>query len=861
MTKIPPIEQFWKQKNFTPTKKQEEAILHVDGPLFLTAGPGSGKTRVLLWRTLNLIVYNNILPEEIFLSTFTEKAALQLVEGLRSLLALVSDSTKKHYDTSKMSIGTVHSICQKIVQDRRFSENLERRKSQSLLDGLGQYFFLYNSKNWQELTTVLGKAELEPAQRQINNYFGHDSGSKHNAVQHCITLFNRFSEESIDPSRIRIKDPNQKVLLELYQKYLDLLAREENPTVDFSLMQKSAIAAISNCSNSSKVFKHVIIDEYQDTNAIQEKIFFALSNGHKNICVVGDDDQSLYRFRGATVENLVKFEERCKNHLGINPHTIDLNTNFRSRAKIVDFYKQFIETEDWSYGKGKKDFYRVTGKNIKPYSTDTKPSVVVSEHAKAEEVYDEIAKFVKRLKENDKIDNYNQVAVLFPSMKGWDGPSTRVAGFIKAFNENDIPFYAPRGGRFLEVQESVDVFGLLMAIFGKPSFSHQSKGLQNYCQWMDRCETRADELMEQDEYLKIYVANRKQELDIILKDYEILLQVTNKKRWDLPNEFIEEMIRPLASAAGLSTKAIKALTNSYFINSIKVRREHKRPFTLGNVINRATSVDWTVLDLFYQLNGFKHFRKMYDLAQSGQDEGPICNLGLITQYLDRFMDQSSPILTASFVKDGKFTRVFFGSFNYALFRLSESEYEDAQDPFPKGRVPFLTIHQAKGLEFPVVVMGSVYKEERQDHFIEETIRSFIDKKGEPLDKISRFDVMRMFYVALSRPQNLLVLPDYTHGKAKHEAFKTVMDAVKLPKIAEFDINTLPKAKQKDEDLGSTYSYTGDFLEYQKCPRSYMVFRKYGFAPSRSQTMFFGSLVHTTIEDLHYFLINERKKNG
>jgi len=83
------IEYFWKLKKFTPNPKQKEAILHTDGPLFLTAGPGSGKTRVILWRTVNLIVFHNINPHKIFLATFTEKAAHQLKDGLRSLLGLV----------------------------------------------------------------------------------------------------------------------------------------------------------------------------------------------------------------------------------------------------------------------------------------------------------------------------------------------------------------------------------------------------------------------------------------------------------------------------------------------------------------------------------------------------------------------------------------------------------------------------------------------------------------------------------------------------------------------------------------------------------------------------------------------------
>jgi DNA helicase-2/ATP-dependent DNA helicase PcrA len=145
----PPIETFWEEAGFDPNPEQKAAIRNVQGPLFLAAGPGSGKTKVLLWRTLNLLVYQkdekgrNIDPKEVFLATFTEKAAAQLKEGLLSLLALVTNRTNQAYDISQMSIGTVHSICQKLLTDRRFSKNRARQHPPILLDELGQYFFVY----------------------------------------------------------------------------------------------------------------------------------------------------------------------------------------------------------------------------------------------------------------------------------------------------------------------------------------------------------------------------------------------------------------------------------------------------------------------------------------------------------------------------------------------------------------------------------------------------------------------------------------------------------------------------------------------------------------------------------------------
>ena len=119
--------------------------------------------------------------------------------------------------------------------------------------------------------------------------------------------------------------------------------------------------------------------------------------------------------------------------------------------------------------------------------------------------------------------------------------------------------------------------------------------------------------------------------------------------------------------------------------------------------------------------------------------------------------------------------------------------------------------------------------------------------------------MRVFYVGLSRAQNLLILPRYTHNKAASESFKAIFDEDRLPTLADLDLATVPKSHQQHEDLGKSYSYTGDYLWYHRCPRSYMVFRKYGFVPSRGQTMFFGRLIHETIEDLHHLVMLEEGK--
>jgi len=236
------------------------------------------------------------------------------------------------------------------------------------------------------------------------------------------------------------------------------------------------------------------------------------------------------------------------------------------------------------------------------------------------------------------------------------------------------------------------------------------------------------------------------------------------------------------------------------------------------------------------------------------------------------MEEYSTIITASYMADDKFVHSFFSSYTYALYRLGESEYEDAEDPFPRGRISFLTIHQSKGLEFPIVVLGSVDKRDRGPDQKEIIVRELLQKDGEPLDRISQFDTMRMFYVALSRAKNLLVLPRISTTRSEKKVprpdqlyatdeFKMLFSNNKFPSIPQFKIKTLPGAAWDKEDLGKAYSYTGDYLNYQRCPRQYMIMRKYGFVASRSQTMLFGNLVHQTIEDLHHLLIHERNQTG
>lgn len=846
------IDRLFARVGFSPNENQRRAIDHIDGPLFLVAGPGSGKTRVLLWRVVNLIVFQGVAPESIFLSTFTEKAAKQLQDGLVSLLGLASEETGKPYDLSGMYVGTVHALCHRVLQDRSLVVDRERSTSPAVLDELDQYFTLAQGSFWTAAKALLGfEGELPAFRESVNGHFEPPgSASRHKAVVNLQSLFNRLSEEDLDPKTIlETASTEHAALFRLYQLYRDRLGKNR---VDLSLLQRAAYRALLANDGTMHRFKHVIVDEYQDTNAIQERIFFRLAGGSKNVCVVGDDDQALYRFRGATVENFVEFPKRCSSVLGVEPRRIELGINYRSRRGIVQAYTSFVTEHDWSRPIGGQ--FRLHDKDVRAHSTDDSISVVVTAPSKPVELVDEIATLCRRLIDEKVVADPNQIAFLFPTLK-----STTVQRFEEALRRVGLRVYAPRAKRFLEAEEPTLVIGLLTRVLGRPprneAFDRGEYG--EFHSWLDSATAVADDLMVSDLTLRGFVDQRVLDLKAIKRDYAALKAVLDDGAWSEDGAYDPNVHkRALLNAAGLSVDARRALGGAGLDKLYRERLADNNPLSLRNVINRATTADWGLLDLFYRFLGFQRFREMIDLADGDTDEAPVCNLALTSQLLARYVDTFPPLITGHGLATEMLQRGFYQAFLFALFRLGEGEYEDAEDPFPRGRIPFLTIHQSKGLEFPVVVLGSA-RTNRRTRKVEELVRPFLPPGGEPLDRMPGFDAMRMFYVALSRAQNLLVLAHPKGQGQKVDAeFRELMRTT--APIAGFDVRSVPKAKQEPGAAVRRFSYTSDYLAYQRCPRQYMLFERYGFAASRTQTMFFGSLVHATLEDLHHRMIAARK---
>ena len=891
------IEDLWKDKNYEPNDEQKNSILHTNGPLYITAAPGSGKTAVLVWRTLYLIVFQNVKPEKIFLATFTEKAAFQLKERLQSLLSLVaekSNGTKGPYDLSKMYIGTIHSLCQRILSDRNFSKDKKRPPQFALMDDLDQFLFLYNSKNYNQ---ILVAGELtDPDEKRVNgrkkailniikskeNSNSQSNVSKFDFIENLIKAFNRFSEEMLSTEDIlsQLIDPDKedrhKVrLVKMYEKYLQLLNSDKR--TDFSMIQKLALEHIKkNSEVARQQFDHIIIDEYQDTNYVQEQLVFELSKGQNNICIVGDDDQALYRFRGARVENFVQFKKRFSKDTGFTEEKIkveNLKINYRSKEPIVNLYKKFIEHQ---FSDPNKKF-RVSSKKISAYKkmvSEEQPSLLMNHKADTPEyVFQSIAKFTKSLIDLKEVQP-EQIAFLFPSLKN---NSAKAA--IKALEDQGLKVYAPRANGFLATDEATALFGIYLHIFGKTEkeFKKNSNSpFQKFYEWVENAYQIASKIIQEDKFLKLYIDDLKVEISLSVKNYSILEGIALNNKWD-KNDIILEGNRVKNSVSFEKFKNV--LENSSLDDTLKkkVKSTRFKNYITNRSVNTAfiylTSLDWGVLDLFYRITSFKYFKPMFDLASSesgkGIDEGPICNLSLISQYLGKYTERYGSFITSSFLKDEHFKNHFFGSYLYNLYKRDESEYENPDDPFPKGRIPFLTIHQSKGLEFPFVVLGRTFSKDRDldmEKFIKE-IKPKTGSEGEPLEKMYEFDLSRMYYVALSRAERCLIIANQNlKGQSgKDRLLKITSDPIsyEISDISKFDVKRFVKyeadkrkglqeqEEKKKEDFVGIFSFTADYQYYQRCPRQYMIFRKYGFVPSRTQTMFYGSLVHRTLEDMHY----------
>ena len=734
-----------------PNAEQREAIETLDGPLRIIAGPGSGKTHVLVLRTLNLIACEGVPPSDVVVVTFTEKAARELEDRIRTHATRLEGALPH---LAELNVGTIHWFAGVVL--RRHHPRLRRYEP---LDELGQKLFIY-----QRLDELCDDLMVDA------KYLG-KWRSKSRAITSLIPWLGKVTEETITPGQLEAEsDVFLNMLGVAYRRYREALLAEGY--LDFSFILRELHDLLVQDEQALEAarseYSHFMIDEYQDTNYVQEEILLQLSAPEFNVAVVGDDDQSLYRFRGATVRNILEFADRLVS-LGVSPAETALEVNYRSHPTIIDTYLDFMRDGDWEAG-GR--VFR-TGHDVRP-----DPDAAFQEYEAAAHLRGsprQLANLVKGLLDSGVVEDASQVALLFYSVSA-DG-----AEVIDELRRLGIDCYAPRARRFLDHLDVRDAIGVLWALagFADEDDSRPDSGpVAETCAWAASC-----------------LVGLLQRADDPLRD----LLTTTRSRLD--------------------------------------------------TLEHGEDMAGSLLDLFYRSLRHEPFTSHLNDATSAR------NIGYVTTLLRTFQQQFGfEVLHAG-------NRSFlpwrlWASFFYMLESTGVDDLE-AEDLVPAGHVRVLTIHQSKGLEFPVTIVGSLDRTARSQKEIDRTLGHLYPRGSfEPEGRITEFDWRRLFYVAMSRAKHLTI----THSEGEpHRFFRDMVD--RLPSAKDLDLKSIshavPSESLTDEARKPLFSLTSQINVIRRCTRQYAFFKEYGFAPSFAAQVFFGTVVHQTIEDIHRHVLDGR----
>ena len=295
---------------------QKEAVLHLDGPLLIVAGAGSGKTKVLTSRIAHIIKEKKAFPNQVLAVTFTNKAAKEMQNRVSSILG--SSAVGLSW------LGTFHSICAKLLRKHASAANLNSN------------FTIIDSDDQIRLIKNICKAENIDI-KQLSPRF-------------ILAIIDRWKNKGYYPSEVIInkKDIYEKTILPLYKIYQQKLT--DLNSCDFGDLILHTVKILINNPDIKKIysknFKYILVDEYQDTNYIQSQWLNLLSEKNKNICCVGDDDQSIYSWRGAEIKNFLEFDKVYE-----NTKVIKLEQNYRSSQNILSVASNLISNNHNRVGK------------------------------------------------------------------------------------------------------------------------------------------------------------------------------------------------------------------------------------------------------------------------------------------------------------------------------------------------------------------------------------------------------------------------------------------------------------------------------------------------------------------------------
>ncbi len=388
---------------------QELAVYHTDGPLLILAGAGSGKTRVLTHRVAYLIKEKGVEPYQIMAITFTNKAADEMRERIDKLVGFGAD---------QVWVSTFHSACVKIL--RRFADQVGYKNDFTIYDADDQKKVMRDIIKMMNLDTKLFKEK---------------------GVVAKISDFKNKLMTVSDVRDIATHDFKERTISQIYEEYQRILKKSN--AMDFDDLIMKTVELFQKHPEVLEMYqerlKYIMVDEYQDTNMAQFKFVQLLASKYQNICVVGDDDQSIYKFRGADIGNILSFE----NHFE-NARVVKLEQNYRSTKNILDAANAVIKNNE---GRKDKTLWcdEDRGEKIEVYQAE-------DGFAEAEMVADTIKEEV----DNGRAD-YNDYAILYRT-------NAQSRALEEKLMMKNIPYKIIGGQNFYQRREIKDILAYLRII-------------------------------------------------------------------------------------------------------------------------------------------------------------------------------------------------------------------------------------------------------------------------------------------------------------------------------------------------------------------------------------------------------------
>lgn len=813
--------------------ENQQKVVEYNGnkPLLVEAGPGSGKTRVIIERVKFLINELKVNPSSLLVITFTRKAANELKDRL-------SEDIPKNI-INEMQISTIHSFCLDFLKKRGNVTNLidddsgEKRRlfiqKYKYKLGFKNEFYLAD----YQIPSVINKFdEYTTFKVDIDGLIDYIKQTRPIDKEYVdfVNSFKFFPSKKVrDNEKFKKSWYNARFLQtpKAYVKYLELL--DLFNAVDYNTVQIKFLESLKE--NPETQYTNILVDEFQDTDPVQAEIFEILLKNAESFTAVGDVDQSIYSFRGSFRDYFEEFYNKY------NAELISLNYNYRSTNNIIRTSEAFIKPQRKEYSKK----YLVGARN------EDKESYIL-ESLDPQEEAQKIFNLIKDLKDNGKIRQYSDVAILYRSIVS----NKNIPFLIDEFKKNDISYHISGTEDLIESDEVKSILTLFYYIARKLDHSYGMSNLEK--EWLNLRAFCGIDFIPKFRKLSVETKRYLMELqenfenDVLKTEKEVYFELTGKKsrkkkfngvftrNEDVLIEIFKRVNKPV-----VDLDLIEDTGDREFFTELEKLRE--------NVFSSDEEDKLTILEVYYELlNLCGYFDDL--VINNGNYELELENLSKIFRTIFNY----ESIISANDVRG-----LFFFLTNVIEGYVTSSSDVDG--------VQLMTVHKAKGLEFPVTIVSSLSEynfplaprdpmREKDNINKEDTFytpNKFLEYKDcSEADEVNLglAEENRVIYVAMTRAQDILVLS--VVGKMPEEICKI---SNYFNKNLDLDNMSISSVGSKPEENKLNLSYSS-FADYNNCPWRYNLLNRLHFKVSQKEVTKMGSIIHEALD-----VINQEIKDS